>query len=383
MMDLLSAYNVTRKQSENLCRPLENEDYVPQSTYFTSPPKWNLAHTSWFFEEFILKNFMTEYSYYHPLYPYLFNSYYEGAGERTSRNERGALSRPTVKEIYAYRAHVDEHMEQLLKQDIKDEIRELVILGMNHEQQHQELFYTDHKYNLSRNPLYPVYSEIAFAEKAEMPAEKWIRNESGLYEIGDKGEEFSFDNEKPRHTVYLQEYEISNRLVTNREYIEFIESGAYSDFKHWHEEGYKWICDNKKEHPLYWQKKQDGWYQYTLAGLRKIPESAPVTHINYYEAFAFASWKGKRLPTEFEWEAAADKFHWGDRWEWTESAYLPYSGYKKAPGTVGEYNGKFMVNQKVLRGSSVVTPKGHERKSYRNIFHPHLSWQFTGIRLAK
>ena len=274
-------------------------------------------------------------------------------------------------------------MQELLKKDMSEEIAELIILGLNHEQQHQELFYTDHKYNFSRNPLNPVYGDIPFAELGEMPEQEYIKLDSGLFEIGFGGDSFSFDNEKPVHQTYLEAFEISNRLVNNGEYLEFINDNGYQNYEFWHEEGWKWVNDKGMKYPGYWQLKDGLWYQYTLAGLRILNSNHPVTHVNYYEAYAFSQWKKMRLPTEFEWEIASGKFHWGDRWEWTESAYLPYPGFKKPEGTVGEYNGKFMVNQKVLRGSSVVTPEGHARKTYRNFFHPNHGWQFTGIRLAK
>jgi ergothioneine biosynthesis protein EgtB len=382
-MDLLQQYKSVRLQSLLMCEPLITEDFVPQSEFFASPPKWNLAHTSWFFEEFILKSNYKNYKHFHPTYAFLFNSYYEGAGKRTSRDERGSLSRPSVKEIYDYRAYVDRHMEELLCKEISDEMNDLAILGLNHEQQHQELFFTDHKYSLSRNPLYPAYSAEALAEKGEMPELEYLKLEGGLVAIGHAKEGFAFDNEKPSHKVYVAPFEISNRLVSNGEFIEFINDGAYNNYEYWHEEGWKWVNEHEILHPLYWQKENDKWHQFTLAGLREIKSEHPLTHINYYEAFAFAQWKKMRLPTEFEWETAANRFHWGDRWEWTESSYLPYPGYEKAEGTVGEYNGKFMVNQKVLRGASLATPNGHARLTYRNFFHPHLGWQFTGIRLAK
>ncbi len=382
-MNLLQQFNTVRAQSIEMCKPLLTEDYVLQVAFFASPPKWNLAHTSWFFEEFILQSHYPSYKHFHPQYAYLFNSYYEGAGKRTSRDERGTFSRPAVSEIYEYRKHVDHHMQELLQKEMQEEIVELVILGLNHEQQHQELFYTDHKYNFSRNPLNPAYSDIPFAEKGEMPKQEYIKFGTGLFEVGFGGDSFSFDNESPVHKIYLESFEISNRLVNNGEYLEFIEDKGYHRYEFWHEEGWKWVNDNGAEHPQYWQMKDGTWYQFTLAGLRELKDNHPVTHVNYYEAFAFAQWKKMRLPTEFEWEVASEKFQWGDRWEWTESAYLPYPGFKKPEGTVGEYNEKFMVNQKVLRGASVVTSAGHARKTYRNFFHPHLGWQFTGIRLAK
>lgn len=382
-MNIANLYIEVRTKSEQNCKPLLIEDYVPQSIYFASPPKWNLAHTTWFFEEFVLKQYVPDYKPYHELYSFLFNSYYEGAGERTSRNDRGTLSRPSVDEIYKYRKFVDDQMLSLLGGEMSREIEDMVILGINHEQQHQELFFTDHKYALSRNPLYPHYGPIPYVEIGEMPSQTWIAVEEGIYEIGHKGEGFFFDNEVPNHKVYLQPFEISNRLVTNGEYIEFIEAGGYLKHEFWHEEGWKWLNDNSARYPIYWQKIENSWLQFTLAGLRPLQSEHPLTHVNYFEAFAFASFRGMRLPTEFEWEAASESFNWGDRWEWTESAYLPYPGYKKTEGTVGEYNGKFMVNQKVLRGSSIVSPKGHSRKSYRNFFHAHLGWQYNGIRLVK
>ncbi|MDA3821194.1 MAG: ergothioneine biosynthesis protein EgtB [Bacteroidales bacterium] len=382
-MNLLSDYKSIRKRSEDLCAPLEIEDYVPQSALFASPPKWNLAHTSWFFEEFILKTFLPKYKQYHPIFSFLFNIYYEGSGKRTSRNERGSLSRPTVKEVYDYRAYVDRHMIQLLSNKISKELSELIFLGLNHEQQHQELFYTDHKFTLSRNPLYPVYSDSPLAEQGEMPVQEWISIKDGLYDIGHSNNGFSFDNECPSPKVFLNPYKISNRLVSNGEYKDFIKHGGYENHEYWHEEGWKWVNDNDISHPIYWQEIEKEWHQYTLAGMRRIQNNHILTHVNYYEAFAYAQWKGLRLPTEFEWEVAASRFSWGDRWEWTESAYLPYPGFKKPKGTVGEYNGKFMVNQKVLRGASLATASGHSRSSYRNFFHPQFNWQFNGIRLAK
>jgi ergothioneine biosynthesis protein EgtB len=382
-MNLLSEFKSVRRRSEELCAPLEIEDYVPQSALFASPPKWNLAHTTWFYEEFILKSLLPDYKQYHSLFSFLFNSYYEGAGKRTSRDERGTLSRPTVKEVYDYRAYVDRYMIQLLTENKSEELSDLVTLGLNHEQQHQELFYTDHKFALSRNPLYPKYSETPLAEQGKMPEQKWISIKGGLCDIGQKGEGFSYDNEYPSHQVFLNPYEISNRLVSNSEFMEFIEDGAYENHEYWHEEGWKWVNDNDISHPLYWEQIDKEWHQFTLAGMRRVRNEDILSHVNYYEAFAFAQWKGLRLPTEFEWEAASSKIKWGDRWEWTESAYLPYPGFQKPEGTVGEYNGKFMVNQKVLRGASLATSSGHSRSTYRNFFHPQYNWQFTGIRLAK
>jgi ergothioneine biosynthesis protein EgtB len=269
----------------------------------------------------------------------------------------------------------DEHLEK--------KVADLVILGINHEQQHRELFFTDLKYTFSVNPLYPTYSEKAYCEGKNSTESGFISMNEGLYDIGFNGDGFCYDNELSRHRVFLQAYEIQKNLVTNGEFIDFIENDGYEHFELWHDDALAWKEQNKIFHPMYWQKIDEEWYQYTLAGLRKIQPEHILTHISYYEAFAFAQWKGLRLPTEFEWEVAADKLDWGKRWEWTESAYMAYPGYKKAAGAVGEYNGKFMVNQKVLRGASVVTSEKHSRKTYRNFYHPEVGYQFNGIRLAR
>jgi ergothioneine biosynthesis protein EgtB len=382
--DLRTFYDEVRSCTEKLCEPLEIEDYIPQPVVDVSPPKWNIAHTTWFFEEMILKKHAADYKVFDERFGFLFNSYYNSIGERTQRDHRGSLSRPTVKEVFAYRKHVDEQMNNLLSGDVSQEVSDLITLGLNHEQQHQELFLTDLKYTFSVNPLFPPYRKDHAPEEAEPPASAggWLNMEDGLYEIGYTGADFCFDNELSRHKVYLNDFSISDRLVTNAEFTEFIDAGGYSDFRLWHSEGWDWVNQNGISSPLYWQLQEDGWYHFTLGGLRKLPANAPVCHVSYYEAAAFAEWKGKRLPTEFEWEAANSRFYWGKRWEWTNSAYLPYPGFKKPAGAVGEYNGKFMINQMVLRGASVVTPTGHSRPTYRNFFHPPLRWQFTGIRLA-
>lgn len=382
--DLALFYDHVRQYTEQLCRPLETEDYIPQPIEDVSPPKWNIAHTTWFFEEMLLKRFAPGYQAFDENFGFLFNSYYNTVGERTLRSERGDLSRPTVAQVFEYRKYVDEKMSEFLRQDLTDEIQSLVILGLNHEQQHQELFLTDLKYIFSRNPLFPVYREdFALVEKGEPEPAVFVEINKGIYEIGFQGSGFYFDNELSRHQVYLDDFQISKNLVTNGEFLEFIDDNGYSDFRLWHSEGWDWVNTNRIKSPLYWIEKDGEWMNYTLAGLRKLKLDAPVCHISFYEASAFAEWKGFRLPTEFEWEAASDKFDWGLRWEWTNSAYLPYPGFKKPGGAVGEYNGKFMINQMVLRGASVATPLGHSRKTYRNFFHPHLRWQFTGIRLAK
>jgi ergothioneine biosynthesis protein EgtB len=382
--ELQEFYARVRSYTEELCAPLEIEDYIPQPVVDVSPPKWNIAHTTWFFEEMILKKFVPDYKVFDENFGFLFNSYYNSIGERTSRDHRGDLSRPTVKQVFAYRTYVDQKMCDFLEGDILDAARDLIILGLNHEQQHQELFLTDLKYTFAQNPLFPVYKEnFASIEMLDPAADEFIEMRAGTYYIGYDGNGFCFDNELANHRVFLEDYAIETKLTTNREYIEFIEDGGYENPLLWHSEGWDWVRQNNVEHPLYWIKRDGELFHYTFAGLRKMWPEAPVCHVSYYEAAAFAEWKGCRLPTEFEWEAASDRFPWGLRWEWTNSAYLPYPGFKKGEGAVGEYNGKFMINQMVLRGASVITPPGHSRKTYRNFFQPHLRWQFTGIRLAK
>ncbi|WP_316850587.1 ergothioneine biosynthesis protein EgtB [Pedobacter agri] len=382
-MNFIEEYLRIRKHSEQICEPLQTEDYVVQPIADVSPPKWHLGHTTWFFETFILKAFSANYQEFNPEFNYVFNSYYETVGARVIRTDRGNLSRPSVNEVYQYRAYVDEAMQKLLSCPVDEKLTELLILGFNHEQQHQELLLTDIKYILGNNPLFPAYSKDWKDATESDSGENMINITEGIYEIGYKGDGFSFDNELSLHKVYLPHYSISTNLVTNREYLDFINADGYQDFSYWHAEGWDWVKNNQISAPMYWNEIDGQWHHYTLNGLQKLNFDAPVTHISYYEAYAYASWKGLRLPTEFEWEIAAQKFDWGKRWEWTESAYLPYPGFSKAPGAIGEYNGKFMVNQKVLRGASVATPQGHERNTYRNFFHPHLRWQFTGIRLAK
>lgn len=383
MSNLFDKYLDVRKYSEDICRPLKTEDYVVQPIVDVSPPKWHLGHTTWFFETFMLKPNLEGYKEFNPEYNYVFNSYYETVGARVIRTDRGNLSRPSVEDVYLYRKYVDEAMDKLLNSGLGTELSEIITLGLNHEQQHQELLLTDIKYILGHNPLFPAYTDKPKAEDKTADTESFISIKSGLYKIGYEGLEFCFDNELARHQVYLQDYKISNRLVTNREYLEFINAGGYKNFIYWHAEGWDWVLHNQVQSPMYWYQIDKEWVHYTFNGLQPLDLEQAVCHISYYEAFAFAAWKGKRLPTEFEWEAAAQHFQWGKRWEWTESAYLPYPGFTKAPGAIGEYNGKFMVNQKVLRGSSEVTPPGHSRFTYRNFFHPPLRWQYTGIRLTE
>lgn len=381
---LVSFFTKTRQHTEAICKPLEIEDYVVQPIVDVSPPKWHLGHTSWFFEEFILKPYKTDYKIFDDNFSYVFNSYYETVGKRVLRTNRGNLSRPGVSEIYDYRHHVTNNIQELLNNGIPKEVEAILRIGIHHEKQHQELLITDIKYILGHNPLFPKYND-KFQEYSHQKFDAdWIEMEEGIYKIGNKPENgFSYDNESGRHKVYLQSYKISNKLVTNGEYLKFIKSGGYNDFNLWHAEGLDWIKNNQISKPMYWHKIDDQWFYYTLQGLKKIDLKAPLAHISYYEAFAFAQWKNCRLPTEFEWEAAQMFFEWGQRWEWTESAYLPYPNYQKPPGAIGEYNGKFMVNQKVLRGGSVATPKNHTRPTYRNFFQTYLRWQFMGLRLAK
>jgi len=384
-MNLPERYHTIRQASEAICRPLRTEDYVVQPVVDVSPPKWHLGHTTWFWETFVLMKYDLAYKVYNPDYNYVFNSYYETVGARVIRTDRGNLSRPSVEEIYAYRKYVDAAMDRLLTSCATDDtvLRDTLLLGLNHEQQHQELLWTDIKYILGHNPLFPALSDKDLDDGGFVADKSFVPMSARVYEIGFEGEGFCFDNELARHKVYLNDYEIASSLVTNEEFIDFIQAGGYGNFIYWHAEGWDWVKNNQIKSPLYWHLIEGKWYHYTLAGLRPLDMRAPVCHVSYYEAVAYAAWKGMRLPTEWEWEAASGKFKWGKRWEWTESAYLPYPGFKKAEGAIGEYNGKFMISQMVLRGASVATPAGHSRNTYRNFFHPQLRWQFTGIRLAK
>lgn len=413
---LLERFKAVRQYTEQLCEPLNTEDYVPQAAEFTSPPKWHLAHTTWFFEEMVLSAYAPQYAVFDDAFSFLFNSYYQGVGARAERKHRGLITRPTVANVYAYRQYVDSHIEQLLSivlatlnEQQKTYINELVLLGIQHEQQHQELLLTDIKYTLSHNPTFPVYQKnTRFVDdtfhrsanhcpdnnRVKNPPSKqlhsgvqqsqWLNITEGIYLVGhDRVNGFCFDNELGQHKVYLHGYEISTGLVTNREFIQFIEAGGYKNFSYWLDEGWSWLCNNNIQTPLYWHNIKGQWFYYTLAGLQPVNLDASVCHVSYYEANAFACWKGARLPTEFEWEVASDQLDWGERWEWTGSAYLPYPGFKIGEGAVGEYNGKFMVNQMVLRGASRATSPQHSRKTYRNFFHPYFQWQYSGIRLVK
>ena len=396
-----------RLLSEQLCAPLATEDYVVQSMPDVSPAKWHIAHTTWFFETFLLAPYLPSYKVFHPKFGYLFNSYYEAIGARHPRAQRGLLTRPTVAEVYQYRAYVDEAMTALLAERAgeKPGLQDLLILGLHHEQQHQELLMTDLKHILSTNPLRPAYRsdlrEIAVAQPA---SRQWVSYAGGLHAIGHEGEEFAFDNEGPRHQVYLQDFQLASQPVTNGEYLEFMNAGGYQNAEYWLAEGWMTLQTEGWNAPLYWEQIDGQWFVMTLGGLRALNEREPVCHVSLFEADAFARWAGKRLPSEAEWEVAAaqepiqgnflsqDFLHpmpsntsqlYGDVWEWTQSAYLPYPNFKTAAGAVGEYNGKFMCNQMVLRGGSCVTPPDHIRLTYRNFFPTSARWQFTGFRLAK
>lgn len=378
-------YKSVRDYTEGIFKPLKTEDYSAQPILETSPPKWSLGHTTWFFETFILKNHKRNYRLFNDKYPFIFNSYYNFEGERIMRHSRGNLMRPTVEEVYEYRSYVDQEMISFIQEEMTAEIVDLIELGLQHEQQHQELFWTDLKYAYGHNPLFPKYEgKFPFNDHSYFNGEmKFIPLHEGIYEVGHAGDPFCYDNELGRHKVYLQNYQIANRPVTNGEFLEFIDDGGYQNFDFWHDEAWKWINEEDISAPLHWHKIDGRWMNYSLAGLQPLNPDRLVSHISFYEAYAFAAWKGMRLPTEFEWEAASTKFEWGNRWEWTGSAYLPYPGFKKATGAVGEYNGKFMINQMVLRGASIYTSPGHSRYTYRNFFHPWARWQFSGIRLAK
>ena len=375
-------YRNTRARSETICRPLEVEDYVVQPTEEVSPPKWHLGHTTWFFEQFILVKQQEDYQVFHPDYAFLFNSYYNTMGDRTPRNHRGFMTRPTVHEVFEYRRHVDQAMDRLCGQLLEQEVIDLITIGIHHEQQHQELLAYDIKYILGTQPTFPDYG-TSFQVPEETQPQQWIPVEAGLYAVGAETEGFAYDNERPRHQQFAEAFSISNRLVTQGEFLEFVEDGGYGDFNLWHDEAWHYIQEKQWKQPLYWHKNEGDWLHYTLEGLRPLTPPEPVMHLSFYEAHAFAEWSGMRLPTEFEWEIAADRFSWGLLWEWTNSAYLPYPGFEKAEGALGEYNGKFMLNQMVLRGASVATARGHARRTYRNFFHASSRWMFSGLRLVK
>jgi ergothioneine biosynthesis protein EgtB len=419
---LRDRFNQIRKFTYGLCVNLEPEDCVVQSMPDVSPTKWHLAHTTWFFETFILKKFVPGYRAEVPEYAYLFNSYYNAAGDMHRRDLRGLISRPTVSEAQRYRASVDLHIEELLSnpdENLLDEIEPILVLGFHHEQQHQELLISDIKHVFAQNPLYPVFRETKIAGRSSaMPGSQsspvhFIDFEETVTAIGYDGDEFAYDNEGPRHQALVPAFSLATRPVTNGEYIAFIEDNGYSRPELWLSLGWMTVNEQRWNAPLYWTKRDGAWWNFTLSGLRPVNESEPVTHISYFEADAYANWAGARLPTEFEWERAAlscpvegnfvetELFHpaagpvqrpeqrqrlvqmFGDVWEWTRSAYSPYPGYRAAPGALGEYNGKFMCNQYVLRGGSCATSRTHIRRTYRNFFQPEKRWQFTGLRLAR
>lgn len=382
MTRLLQKYRTVRACTEAICEPLSKEDHDAQVVVHASPAKWQLGHVTWFFEEFILSQHLKDYKRFSEDCAYIFNSYYNNVGDRTQRDQRGEID-ISIKEVYTYRKYVDEHISKLLAQSDSGQINGLLEIGMNHEQQHQELLLTDLKFMLSQKKPDGRYKEGGSLISDSISEEGWLKMKESVYEIGFDGDDFCFDNELTRHKVYLHDFEISRSLVSNSEFIEFIEDGGYDDFNLWLDEGWSWVQQNKISAPLYWKNINAEWHHFTLGGSRKVDIEAAVCHVSFYEAAAYAAWKGLRLPTEFEWEAASEQLAHGLRWEWTNSAYLPYPGYKKADGAIGEYNGKFMINQMVLRGGSVATPEGHCRPTYRNFFHPHFQWQFSGIRLAK
>lgn len=410
MTDILTKYNSTRELTLKLCEPLSVEDLNLQCNYDVSPTKWQLAHTTWYFEEFILKKFFKDYKYYNESYLKLFNSYYESMGERIDKSIRYIISRPSLDEILDYRKAIDQKINSLKNIDENPELQYLLKLGIEHEMQHQELILMDIKKNLFSNPNPTFYNPLEKVKSTKIDLD-FINFDEGLYEFGAdpiQNDEFCFDNEYPKHKHYLEKFSIANRFINNGEYLEFVKSDAYSNFNLWHSDGYEFIKNNKIKLPPYWVEKNGIIYEYTLHGLCELELEAPVTHISYYEAWAFAKWYGGRLATEFEYELALKQIKnkekiqaltdptkylepiidsqtnfLGSIWAWTESAYLPYPAYKQAEGALGEYNGKFMINKMVLRGGSSYTPLAQCRPTYRNFFTPEKRWVLSGIRIAK
>ena len=405
---LIARFETIRAATLAIAAPLSPEDMVVQSMQDASPIKWHLAHTSWFFETFILMENLPAYEVFNPYFKTLFNSYYVSLGDRHPRPQRGLLTRPSLSDILNYRKHVDLAVHQLLEQVTSPEVKILLELGLQHEQQHQELMLTDIKHLFFHNPLFPAYSRTGLPSSESAPPLDWILYEATTRPVGHTGESFHFDNETPRHLTHIPSFAIANRLVTNREYLAFIEAGAYTQPRWWLAQAVDWINREAVHHPLYWHYQDGKWFEFTLHGLVELQLDSPICHINYFEADAFARFAGARLPTEFEWEhvasglpvVAADthRLHpqgagevvshqplqlYAQVWQWTCSAYAAYPGFSPSAGAVGEYNGKFMVNQYVLRGSSVATPTGHARPTYRNFFPTDARWQFTGLRLAK
>jgi ergothioneine biosynthesis protein EgtB len=400
-----------RDFSKLLTRDLEAEDCVVQSMPDVSPTKWHLAHTTWFFETFVLKKFVTGYVPAIPEYAFLFNSYYNAAGTMHRRDLRGLISRPTVTESFRYRQGIDRHIEDLIasaSEESLNEIEPIITLGIHHEQQHQELLVTDIKHVFAQNPLHPVFRKRAEQKTEPPPPMTFVDFDETIATIGHDGRDFSYDNEGPRHRALVLKFSLGSRLVTCGEYLRFIEAGGYQQPEFWLSLGWMTVNEQRWEAPLYWEKRDGRWWHFTLSGFRPVDENEPVTHVSYFEADAFANFSGARLPTEFEWERAAqgetiegnfvelERFHpapaaesaglrqmFGDVWEWTRSSYSPYPGYRAALGALGEYNGKFMCNQYVLRGGSCATSQLHIRTTYRNFFQPEKRWQFTGLRLAR
>ncbi|RIA43957.1 ergothioneine biosynthesis protein EgtB [Hephaestia caeni] len=403
---LAARFAAVRALSRALVEPLSDADATVQSMPDASPAKWHLAHTSWFFETFVLRDFVPGYAPYDARFPFLFNSYYEAEGQRHARDRRGMVTRPSLDDVLAYRAHIEAALLDALP-GLAPEVRDLVALGCHHEEQHQELLLTDILHLLSCNPIEPALWPSAHEAPIAMPGViDWIEGAQGTVEIGHRGDGFAFDCERPRHAALLHPHALADRTVTNGEWIAFIEDGGYAESRHWLSDGWAWVQAERIAAPLYWEQDDGGWTRFGLDGRQPIDPAAPVTHISFYEADAYASWAGARLPTEAEWEAAAQAHDpaggnqldaagpaeprpgttpgfFGDVWEWTGSAYRPYPGFRPAEGAVGEYNGKFMSGQFVLKGGSCATPRGHVRASYRNFFYPHQRWQFTGVRLAK
>ncbi len=376
--DLAQQYAFTRAQTIALAEPLSDADATAQSMPDASPAKWHLAHTTWFFETFVLRDHVPGYQLFNPAYPYLFNSYYEGEGERQARAQRGMLTRPSLEDIRAYRAYVD----TALLTALPDDARALITLGLAHEAQHQELLLTDILHLFAQNPLAPAYhGDTCETATAQPAAVQWIGGPTGVVEIGNNSDDFIFDCEGPRHKIYLAPHALADRLVSNAEWQVFVDAGGYADPSHWLSDGWAWAQAQRITAPLYWRDEN----AFGLNGLHPRNPAAPVTHVSHYEADAYARWAGARLPTEFEWEASAPRLRdaFGHVWQWTSSAYLPYPGYTPACGAVGEYNGKFMSGQMVLRGSSHATPPGTSRRTTRNFFPPTACWQFSGLRLAR
>jgi ergothioneine biosynthesis protein EgtB len=407
-MSLHDRLKETRRLSLALASPLSDEDQVVQAMDDASPTKWHLAHTTWFFEAFLLKRFLSGYRLFDETFEFCFNSYYESVGPRHPRPKRGLLTRPSAEEVRAYRAHVDDALERLFAGDVSREAAELIELGINHEQQHQELLLTDILSLFAAEPLKPAYRDakpgVSVSNTAPLDLTSF---DGGIFEVGHDGAGFAYDNEGPRHEQLIRPFKLANRCVTDAEWLEFIEDGGYATPTLWLADGWNTVRSQDWQGPLYFEEAEGGYMQMSLLGFRPVDPAAPVTHVSYFEADAFARWAGYRLPTEFEWEVAAGSVPlqgrtlgaghlrpmpaksgdglaqmFGDVWEWTGSVYLPYPGFKAAPGAVGEYNGKFMCNQFVLRGGSCATPEGHIRRTYRNFFYPHQRWQFTGLRLA-